>query len=219
MGDARRWQYRVEPVTDRTIVFHDSLLPRYRGFAPTATALINGDCEIGITAIRPVEAVDAGPILGQRRWMVEYPIRARAALERQAVATADLAGNLLHEIVNGTLMTTEQDPMAATYSLWRDEQDYFIDWTRSAETICRTIDALSYPFMGARTRIDGREVIVDEARIVDDLVFERRDIGKIWSLDPDGPIVVCGRGCLRVTAAHSTKGEPFIFKRLRSRLT
>ncbi|EDP64358.1 hypothetical protein BAL199_09053 [alpha proteobacterium BAL199] len=108
------WQYRVAPVTDHLIVFHDSLLPRYRGFAPTATALINGDREIGVTAIRPVEAVDAGPILGQRRWMVEYPIRARAALERQAKATADLAGDLLRQIGDGTLAAAQQDAAAAT---------------------------------------------------------------------------------------------------------
>lgn len=212
------WQYRVALPHDRLIVIHDSLLPRYRGFAPTATALINGDGELGVTAIRPVDEIDAGPILGQRRWTVEYPIKARDALERQAASTADLIAGLLGRIESGGLEPVEQNPAEATYSLWRDSQDYTIDWRRSADEIRRTVDALGYPFEGARTRVDGEEVIVDEVCQVDDRYFERRDIGKIWMLGAEGPVVVCGSGCLRIIAARRPAGEPFEFHALRSRL-
>lgn len=213
------WQYRVEAPNDRMIVFHDSLLPRYRGFAPTATALINGDPEIGVTAIRPVSGIDAGPMFGQRRWAVDYPITLRAAFEKQAAMTVDLAVELLARIRCGGPATVEQPHDRATYSLWRDEQDYFLDWTMPAEVIRRSVDALGFPLAGARTRVDGEEILVDAVRPADDLAFERRDVGKIWTIDPDGPVVVCGRGCLRVTAARRPNGGPFVFARLRSRLT
>ncbi len=213
------WQYRVEPASDRMIVFHDSLLPRYRGFASTVTALINGDAEIGVTAIRPVGTVDAGPVLGQRHWTVTYPVKALDAMERQSRATVELALELLGRIDAGRLAGVEQDHAAATHSLWRDEQDYFIDWSLPADAVCRTVDALGYPFAGARTRVDGQEILVDEARPADDLVFERRDIGKVWSLGPDGPVVVCGQGCVRLTAVRTSTGAPFAFERMRHRLT
>lgn len=213
------WQYRVALPNDRLIVIHDSLLPRYRGFAPTATALINGDAELGVTAIRPVEEIDAGPILGQRRWAVEYPVKARDAIERQAASTAELIAALARQIESGTLEAVEQNAADATYSLWRDSQDYAIDWSRSADEICRTVDALGYPFAGARTRVDDEAVIVDAVRQVDDLHFERRDIGKIWELDAEGPVVVCGTGCIKITAARRSDGTAYVFQRLRCRLT
>lgn len=48
------------------IVFHDSLLPKYRGFSPTPTAIMCGETEIGVTAILANEQVDQGEILVQK---------------------------------------------------------------------------------------------------------------------------------------------------------
>jgi len=213
------WQYRVDSPSERMIVFHDSLLPRYRGFAPTATALINGESEIGVTAIRPTDGIDAGPIFGQRRWAVEYPIKLKTAFERQAKVTVELALELMEQIQDVGLTSVEQSHDDATYSIWRDERDYFIDWALPADVIQRSVDALGFPLPGARTRVDGEEILIDEVIPVVDLVFERRDVGKIWTIDREGPVVVCGRGCLRVTAARRSSGEPFVFDRVRSRLT
>ncbi len=47
------WQYLIRQIEGTIIVFHDSVLPRYRGFAPTVTALINGDPAIGVTPSTP----------------------------------------------------------------------------------------------------------------------------------------------------------------------
>src|SRR5450432_703196 len=55
------WQYLVNGDTTRCVVFHDSLLPALRGFAPTATAMLRGDREVGVTAFRPAAGVDVGP--------------------------------------------------------------------------------------------------------------------------------------------------------------
>lgn len=49
------WQYLFDGPSDSIVVFHDSLLPEYRGFAPTVTALITGARQIGVTAFRPDE--------------------------------------------------------------------------------------------------------------------------------------------------------------------
>jgi len=84
------WQHLLSRVTPSTMVFHDSLLPRYRGFAPTVTALINGDHEIGVTALQPSETTDEGPIISQRSLPIFYPIKIAAALTLQAGLMKDL---------------------------------------------------------------------------------------------------------------------------------
>jgi methionyl-tRNA formyltransferase len=60
------WQFLLNEDVERCVIFHDSLMPRYRGFSPTVTALLCGDGEIGVTAFRPVKELDAGPVFGRR---------------------------------------------------------------------------------------------------------------------------------------------------------
>src|SRR5215472_4617343 len=85
------WQFLLPHADSDVIIFHDSLLPRYRGFAPTTTALIKGDTEIGVTAISPSEAVDEGPIFGQKSTSISYPIKIKEALSLQAKLMGELA--------------------------------------------------------------------------------------------------------------------------------
>jgi len=57
------------------IVFHDSILPKYRGFNPLVSALINGDREVGVTALIATDEYDEGPILGIETVPITYPIK------------------------------------------------------------------------------------------------------------------------------------------------
>src|SRR5258706_459964 len=70
------WQW-LSPWADRRfIVFHDSLLPKLRGFNPTVTALIAGETELGVTAFSPIggdeSLADSGPIFGQEKIRIQY---------------------------------------------------------------------------------------------------------------------------------------------------
>src|SRR5438477_626426 len=65
------WQWLV--IADgKTIVLHDSLLPRYRGFAPLVNSLINGEKEIGVSAFISTEGYDEGPLIRQEKINIEY---------------------------------------------------------------------------------------------------------------------------------------------------
>jgi methionyl-tRNA formyltransferase len=75
------WQYLLPP-DPRMVAFHDSLLPRFRGFSPTVTALIVGEAEVGVTALRPAGEPDAGPILAQHAMRVAYPAKIRDVLQQ-----------------------------------------------------------------------------------------------------------------------------------------
>jgi methionyl-tRNA formyltransferase len=213
------WQHLLPQVTPSTVVFHDSLLPRYRGFAPTVTALIKGDREIGVTALTPTDVIDQGPIIAQRAVPISYPIKIQTALEIQARLMADIAVDIIEQWKCGELSSKPQQEEMATLSIWRDDADYEIDWSNSADAIERFVNAVGHPYAGARTTVGGTETIrVLDVTALPDMPFEIRDEGKIWRLDNGRPTVVCGSGMLRIDSCLGENGSEFLFERLRSRL-
>ncbi len=67
---------------------------------------------------------------------------------------------------------------AATYSLWRDEADYRIDWHRDSTYLRRFVDALGVPYRGASTLLGGQLCRVLAAEAAPDVVIENRAPGK-----------------------------------------
>jgi methionyl-tRNA formyltransferase len=130
---------------------------------------------------------------------------------------------LAEQIINqwrstgGYLASREQDHSLATYNVWRDDEDYLIDWNGSADEIVRMIDAVGFPYDGARTHFEGGEIIVDDALALGDLPFVRRAPGKIWQLSEGKPVIICGKGLLRLENARRPSGEPVRFSRARGR--
>jgi len=193
------WRWLIKNSRSRLIVLHDSLLPRYRGFNPLVTALINGDEEIGVTALFAADEYDGGDIIAQSVSRIRYPITIQAAIETlihnyRAVAL-EVANCLMRD---QDPPGTPQDEASASFSLWRDEQDYFIDWSLPAQTIRRTVDALGYPYKGAATVVDGRVLRIRKAEALPDLNVANRAVGKVIFVRDSKPIVVCGSGLLRV---------------------
>lgn len=212
------WQYLLHSIDDRYVVFHDSLLPQYRGFAPTVAALIAGDRTIGATAFRPARGVDTGPVFGQARTKISYPMKIADALQIQSEHYAKVARELIARFKRGRLRARRQDDSKATYSIWRDQYDYFIDWTWSADKINRFVDAVGWPYEGARTIYRSRVIIIDEATVEPEMKFSARSSGKIWAVDDGAPLVICGAGILRIRCARYDDGEKVAFRFLRERL-
>ena len=124
---------RMLPVDDNLVVFHDSLLPKYRGFAPLVNSLVAGEKTIGVTALKAAENYDSGPIVSQQTADISYPIKIAAAIERVIPLYADLAVSVYTEFTNsGKLTSRDQDEELASYSPWRDESDYLIPWSESS---------------------------------------------------------------------------------------
>jgi methionyl-tRNA formyltransferase len=216
------WQWMSSEVDRRFIVFHDSLLPKFRGFNPTVTALIAGETEIGVTAFSPAGGdatiPDSGPIFGQEKMLVAYPTTIRDVYDRLGLAYCRLADRVLQSAAAAPLQFSPQDPPNATYSLWRDEDDYRIDWAKTAADICRFVDAVGWPYLGAKTTMQGRDIRIDRVEPCPDIAFVNRCPGKIWSLSAGGPVVVCSSGLVRITAAREADGSPVRFAALRVRL-
>ncbi len=200
------------------IVFHDSLLPKYRGFAPTPTAMINGENIIGVTALFAGDEADNGDILLQREMQINSNEYMKSIIGRQSEVYAKMVFELLNKVENGQLSSYAQDSSKATYSIWRSEEDYHIDWNWSSLKIFNSIRALGEPYQGAFTIIDDEKVIIDKAEIIDDLNFEIRQPGKIWSIYDNKPKVVCGSGMLKIISARISDNSEYKFNKIRLRL-
>lgn len=200
------WRWLL-PSSGKLLIFHDSLLPRYRGFAPLVNALINGEREVGASLFTAVDEYDAGAIVFQERWTVEYPIRIKEAIGRMAECYCSLLEQALSTIRKGEpLPASAQDPRLATYSLWRDEEDYRIDWNWDHGMVRRVVDALGDPYPGARCMLGKESVIIDAVEEVEDVVIENRTPGKVIFQQGSLPVVVCGRGLVRIVAARASNG-------------
>lgn len=212
------WRHLVAGDHRKFVVMHDSLLPRLRGFNPTVTALILGEKRHGVTAFRPECCADTGPVCGQEEISISYPTRIREVYEMLGEAYARLTVRIIDNLETGELSFVPQDASLATYSLWRDESDYFIDWNWPADQIARFVNAVSWPYLGAKTALEGRQIIVDRVTVLDDLCIPLRESGKVWSITNNVPTVVCGSGMISLLSARDCNGAPVEFKTLRSRL-
>lgn len=193
------WRWLIEPAANQPlVVFHDSLLPRYRGFAPLVSALVNGDTRLGVTAILGSDEYDRGPVLAQETVSVHYPLTIDEAIRQVVPCYEKLATSVAALAMAGPLQGRPQDEAAATYSLWRDDEDYFVDWSWDAPRIQRFVDALGHPYKGAAVSVDGKLLRLRACEALPDVVVENRTPGKVIFVRDGHPVVVCGQGLLKI---------------------
>lgn len=206
------WRWMIKTASD-LVVFHDSLLPKYRGFAPLVNMLVDGVNEIGVTALLASDEYDKGDIIYQARKSISYPKKISSAIDEIIPLYSELVEKIVNDISSlGRVNSFPQDENLASYSLWRDEKDYFIDWNWEAEKIRRFVDAVGAPYRGAAAFVKGKVVRVHEVTQIRDVVVENRKacIGKIIFFHSACPVVVCGRGLLKITDIQSEDGNSII---------
>jgi methionyl-tRNA formyltransferase len=215
------WRWLIDEPATTLIVLHDSLLPKYRGFNPLVTALVNGDTEIGATALYATDEYDGGDIIFKSSTTITYPIRIADAINRICVNYISIALSIFETLARqAVLPRTTQDDADATYSLWRDEQDYAILWEKDATTIRRFIDATGYPYLGASSFLDDRKIRILAAEERPDRSISNRSPGKVILTEENLPVIVCGRGLILLTEVVDdvTRGSALPFPRFRVRL-
>ena len=203
---------------DDLIIFHDSILPKYRGFAPTPTAIICGEEEVGVSAIYAVDEMDKGDIILQKRIKVSQDEYIKQIIENVSKLYAETLNELMDMLEEGNIISHPQDESFATYSIWRSPEDCEINWHDDAKKVYNLIRAVGEPYPGAFTYYDGEKIIIEKAEIVDDMNFADRMPGKIWSINDNKPMVICGEGMIEIISAKDDKNNAVIFNKLRSRL-
>lgn len=206
------WQYILKDKLEKIIVIHDSKLPEYKGWSPTVQYLIDGKPYLAATAFAPTMKMDTGDIYLQVSAHIEYPMKIKKALE----IVGGLYVGLIKEILKRNPIPYKMKGFES-FCVWRDYEDYFIDWERDAQTIKRFIDAVSYPFAGAKIKYEDKVLTVLDAE-VDNFEIMNPTCGKIWSLDDGLPTVITHYGVLKITKIVDEDGNDFKFKKLKIRL-
>lgn len=208
------WRWLIKE-SSNLIVFHDSILPKYRGFSPLVNMLIDGVDEVGVTALLASEEYDKGEIIYQSKKCVTYPIKILDAIDEIIPLYAELVINTAKDIFHsGFVKSFPQDENLASYSLWRDENDYFIDWNFGASRVKRFVDAVGLPFKGAASFFNGKIVRILDGESVQDVIIENRNecIGKIIFFHDLYPVVVCSEGLFMIKDIRSEDGTTLIGK-------
>ena len=172
---------------------HASLLPSYRGAAPVHRAVMAGERETGVTIMRVVLALDAGPMLAR----VVVPIGPDATSAEVEHALADAGAALLVTVVDGLaagpVPEMAQDDRAATYAAKVTRADSPVNWRRSAQAIHDQIRGL-HPWPHASTRLGGYRVILHRSTRVEGAF--PAEPGTIVAAGPSGIDVVAGDGAV-----------------------
>ena len=192
---------------------HASLLPKLRGAAPIAAAILQGDKETGVTLMLTDAGIDTGPIIAQRR----LAVAPRDTTETLSRKLSHLGAELLIETLPGWLAgDVEPRPQAdaqATYAPMIAKSDGAIDWTRAAVEIDRMIRAFT-PWPGAYTAYGGKTLKMLKAH---PLPSERAGKPPGTVIESEGEIaVVTGDGLLilqRVQLADKKAMDAHAFAR------
>src|SRR5687768_8731305 len=143
---------------------HASLLPRYRGASPVHRAVIAGEHETGVTIMRVVKALDAGPMLASVRVPIGPDDTTTVVESLLAIEGADLLVEALDAIDAGTAVETPQDDARATYAPKLTKADSLVDWSRPAAQIHNLVRGL-YPWPHASTHLAGQRYILHRSRL------------------------------------------------------
>jgi methionyl-tRNA formyltransferase len=154
---------RELPVLGFCINGHASLLPRWRGAAPIARAILAGDPVTGVSVMRLEREMDAGPVARRRELAIGPEETAGELAARLAELTADLVAEVLEEIAEGRVEWTQQDAAQATEAPRLERADARLDWTQPAEALARRVRAMA-PAPGAFTTLEGQTLRILAAR-------------------------------------------------------
>jgi len=191
---------------------HASLLPRYRGAAPVHRAIIAGEHETGVTIMRVVKALDAGPMLVETRRPIG-PEETSDEVERDlARLGAALLVASVDDLAVGRATETPQDDNAATYAHRLKKDDGAIDWSWRAERIHNLIRGL-HPWPHAFTFLHGTRLIIRRSKVSDvsdtsEASEVSRPPGTILEAAGDRLIVATGAGMLHISEIQAEGKRP-----------
>jgi methionyl-tRNA formyltransferase len=181
-----------------TLNIHASLLPRWRGAAPIQAAILAGDAETGVSIMRMVPALDAGPVILQARTEILEDETGGELAVRLSELGALAIVEALTLVALGDAAGEPQAEAGVTYAGKMSRQNARVDWTRPSVEVSRVIRAYD-PVPGAYSTLRDNEVKLFGARIATDA---SGDPGVVLGVDDLGMLVACGTGGVRIAYAH-----------------
>jgi len=173
---------------------HASLLPKYRGAAPVNRAIIDGERKTGVSIIKVIRKMDAGPLLLQKEAPIADEDTAVTLEERLADMGAGLLLEAFERIKENNYNLTAQVEAKATLAPKLKKNDGLIRWERSAVQICNLVrGCLDWP--GAFTYYKGKLLKIYKARVSSQVrKFASSNLGEILEASKEGIVVFAGKG-------------------------
>jgi methionyl-tRNA formyltransferase len=173
---------------------HASLLPKYRGAAPIAWAVIRGETETGITTMQMDPGMDTGPMLVRRSVPIRPDDTAGTLAERLARLGAETLNETLDALKAGRLSATPQDSSQATLAPMLKKDDGRIAWQQPATAVDALVRGMD-PWPGAWTTYRGEPWRIWRVRVMPD----EGEAGVVLQADAEGIAVGTGKGSVRIT--------------------
>ncbi len=175
-----------------TLNIHASLLPKYRGAAPIARALLNGEGITGVTLMRIEERLDSGPILGLQEIPIGPDATSGEMEDLLALRGASLLMRLLVPYVDGQLDLRRQDEGGVSYAPMIRKAEACLDWSWPAHRIHNLVRAFN-PRPGAHTELRGQTVKVWKTRLTSSTPPQLDGpVGNVFRLPRQRIGVLCG---------------------------
>lgn len=177
------------------INIHPSLLPLHRGPTPLESVMLAGDKKTGVSLMRLVKAMDAGPVYAQSEILLSGNERKQELADTLLDIGSSMVIELLPGILEGTVVPLPQDDSRATYDRLLSKDDGVINWSKTAEQIEREVRVFE-GWPKSRTEIAGKDVIITEAHAAP-LNHPGYKPGEVNTTTEPGMLkITCGEGCL-----------------------
>ena len=183
---------------------HPSLLPSYRGATPLQSALLNGDCESGVTIMKVVREVDAGDILIQEKVSINLCDNYTSLETKLAELGGELLVKVLDNFDNMLANAKKQDNTKATFCKKLSKEDCFIDLNYNAQTLVNKTRALNE--MGCFILIDGERVKIEKLIDASGENFEFDQNGLAKNL-PKRIVLKCNNSAIEILSLQSKNGK------------
>ncbi len=182
---------------------HASRLPRWRGAAPIARAMLAGDPSVGVCIMRMEAGLDTGPVYATRVVPIDAEATAAGLTETLAIAGAEELVAVLAALERGTAVATPQPEDGVTYAARLTREDGLLDWSaRTAEEVDRMVRALT-PWPGVTGDLAGVEVRILAGRPVPATEVEipgsaGATSGSVVRIEGESAVVATAAGLYRV---------------------
>jgi methionyl-tRNA formyltransferase len=186
-----------------TLNLHTSILPSYRGASPIQTAIASGSRETGVTLMRMVLRLDAGPVADVERVPIAPLDTALEVEAKLARACVPLLRRCLPAIADGTQRFTAQDDSRATFCRRLTKADGVLDFNAPAPTLAARINGL-HPWPGCAIELLGQPV---KLGLADAVAAPAGKPGAVLGSDADGLLVGTGQGALRLRRLQRAGGR------------
>lgn len=171
---------------------HPSLLPKHRGPSPVAAAILAGDEETGISIMQMDAGVDTGPVVIQKKILIDMQDTAGTLGMKLSTVATDLLLGVLPKWVEGAIEAQPQGEEGASYCHLIEKGNGLIDWGLSAEILWRQVRAYN-PWPGSFTRWGSRLLKILDADFSGSTTEQP---GRVLELAQDKVGITCGEGLL-----------------------